>query len=59
MKPLLISSGEPAGIGPDLCLALAGYDFPLVILGDRDVLEARAKELKLDVRFTSYKSGKW
>ncbi|AUH71754.1 4-hydroxythreonine-4-phosphate dehydrogenase PdxA [Legionella sainthelensi] len=57
MKPLLISSGEPAGIGPDLCLALAGYDFPLVILGDRDVLEARAKELKLDVRFTSYKSG--
>ncbi|QEY50451.1 4-hydroxythreonine-4-phosphate dehydrogenase PdxA [Legionella longbeachae] len=54
MKPLLISSGEPAGIGPDLCLALADYDFPLVILGDRDVLEARAKELKLDISFTSY-----
>ena len=33
MKPLLISSGEPAGIGPDLCLALADYDLPLVILG--------------------------
>ncbi|KTD13583.1 4-hydroxythreonine-4-phosphate dehydrogenase [Legionella gratiana] len=57
MKPLLISSGEPAGIGPDLCLALARYDFPLVILGDRAVLEARAKELKLDVCLTSYQSG--
>ncbi|KTC86273.1 4-hydroxythreonine-4-phosphate dehydrogenase PdxA [Legionella cincinnatiensis] len=57
MKPLLISSGEPAGIGPDLCLALASYDFPLVVLGDRDVLETRAKELKLDVCLTSYKSG--
>lgn len=57
MKPLLISSGEPAGIGPDLCLALARYDFPLVVLGDQTVLEARAKELKLDICFTSYKKG--
>lgn len=57
MKPLLISSGEPAGIGPDLCLALADYDFPLVLLGDQKVLEARAKELKQDIQFTTYKSG--
>ncbi|MCW8387785.1 4-hydroxythreonine-4-phosphate dehydrogenase PdxA [Fluoribacter dumoffii] len=57
MKPLLISSGEPAGIGPDLCLALAKYDFPLVILGDQAVLEARAKELNLDICFNSYQSG--
>lgn len=57
MKPLLISSGEPAGIGPDLCLALANYDFPLVILGDQRVLEARAKELKQDIQFTAYQSG--
>ncbi|CAM3068498.1 4-hydroxythreonine-4-phosphate dehydrogenase [Legionella steigerwaltii] len=57
MKPLLISSGEPAGIGPDLCLALAEYDFPLVILGDQSVLEARAKELDLNICFTSYQNG--
>lgn len=57
MKPLLISSGEPAGVGPDLCLALAAYEFPLVILGDAVVLEARAKELKLDVCLTSYTNG--
>ncbi|MDI1352144.1 MAG: 4-hydroxythreonine-4-phosphate dehydrogenase PdxA, partial [bacterium] len=55
MKPLLISSGEPAGIGPDLCLALASYDLPLVILGDKSVLEDRAKELNKKVFFSDYK----
>jgi 4-hydroxythreonine-4-phosphate dehydrogenase len=57
MKPLLISSGEPSGIGPDLCLALANYDFPLVIAGDLNVLESRAKELNQSIRFTEYKKG--
>ena len=57
MKPLLISSGEPAGVGPDLCLALAEYDSPLVILGDQAVLEARAKELGRPICFTPYQSG--
>ncbi|MGC1181526.1 4-hydroxythreonine-4-phosphate dehydrogenase PdxA [Legionella sp.] len=57
MKPLLISSGEPAGIGPDLCLALADYDYPLVILGDQALLESRAKELKRAINFKEYKSG--
>ncbi|MCE0724925.1 MULTISPECIES: 4-hydroxythreonine-4-phosphate dehydrogenase PdxA [Legionella] len=57
MKPLLISSGEPAGIGPDLCLALAKYDFPIVILGDQAVLEARAKELNCSIYFNPYQSG--
>ena len=58
MKPLLVSSGEPAGIGPDLCLALADYDFPVVILGDRILLEARAKEIKQDICFNDYKADK-
>ncbi|MFI4955124.1 MAG: 4-hydroxythreonine-4-phosphate dehydrogenase PdxA [Gammaproteobacteria bacterium] len=56
MKPLLISSGEPAGIGPDLCVALADHDLPLVVLGDQQVLESRAKELKKSVRFITYKA---
>lgn len=56
MRPLLVSSGEPAGIGPDLCLALAGYDLPIVILGDRAVMESRARELDLAVNFIEYKS---
>jgi 4-hydroxythreonine-4-phosphate dehydrogenase len=57
MKPLLVSSGEPAGIGPDLCLALADYDIPVVILGDRNLLESRAKEIKQDLHFIDYKVG--
>lgn len=46
-KPLVVTSGEPAGIGPELCLALAGADLPvpLAVLGDRDLIEARARRL--------------
>ena len=56
MKPLLVSSGEPAGVGPDLCLALAGYDVPIVILGDLNVLKQRAIELSRTISFNEYKS---
>lgn len=57
MKPLLISSGEPAGIGPDLCLALSDYELPVVILGDLSLLKERAKELNKDIHFIAYKLG--
>jgi 4-hydroxythreonine-4-phosphate dehydrogenase len=48
---IVLSSGEPAGIGPDICLALAREPLPvaLVVLGDPAVLEARARLLALDV----------
>ncbi len=58
MKPLLITSGEPAGIGPDLCLALAGHPAPLVILANQAVLEERARQLKLSITFESYQPDK-
>ena len=54
MKPLLVSSGEPAGVGPDLCIALADYELPIVIIGDQKVLEERAKALKKSVQFVTY-----
>lgn len=57
MKPLLVSSGEPAGVGPDICLALADYDLPVVVLADRNVLAARAEELKRNVRLIPYELG--
>jgi 4-hydroxythreonine-4-phosphate dehydrogenase len=40
-----LTAGEPAGIGPDLCVMVAGRTFPgrLVILGDRGVLSERAR----------------
>ena len=42
---IAITAGEPAGIGPDLCVLLAAKSFAgdLVFLGDRNVLAARAK----------------
>jgi 4-hydroxythreonine-4-phosphate dehydrogenase len=45
--PLVVTSGEPAGIGPDICLALAGaaLPVPVVVLGDRDLIQARARQL--------------
>ncbi len=50
MKPIVITSGEPAGIGPDLCAMLASDRFAagLVILGDRDLILQRAAQRGLD-----------
>ena len=53
--PLLaITSGEPAGIGPDLCLQLAQRSEQLVVLGDQDMLQQRANLLGLNVQFQNY-----
>ena len=44
---IAVTSGEPAGIGPDICLSLVEANFParLVIVGDRALIESRAKQL--------------
>ena len=49
--PLLITAGEPAGIGPELCLALAGRDdLPgFVVLSDPALLRSRAADIGLEV----------
>ncbi|MCC5791492.1 MAG: 4-hydroxythreonine-4-phosphate dehydrogenase PdxA [Legionellaceae bacterium] len=57
MKPLLVSSGEPAGVGPDLCLQLTGLPFPLVVMADPELLAERAQQLKLPVRIKEYTAG--
>ena len=57
MKPLLITSGEPAGIGPDLCLLMAHQNHQVVVAGDRDVLMQRANMLNLNVRLEDYTPG--
>lgn len=54
MKPLLVSSGEPAGIGPDLCLSLAALDIPLVVFCDKSLLKLRAQALNLSINFHDY-----
>jgi 4-hydroxythreonine-4-phosphate dehydrogenase len=44
---IVVSSGEPAGIGPDICLALARHhvDARLVVLGDHGLFADRARML--------------
>jgi 4-hydroxythreonine-4-phosphate dehydrogenase len=53
---IAVTSGEPAGIGPDICLALAGraFDARVVVLGDRAVLAARGARLDLDVPLADF-----
>ena len=48
---IAVTSGEPAGIGPDICVALAGVELParIVVLGDRDLLRERARQLGVDI----------
>lgn len=60
-SPLVVTSGEPAGIGPDLCLALAQCQLnqPLVVLGDKAVLAQRAEQLGLKVMLRDYVRGSW
>ena len=44
---IAVTSGEPAGIGPDICLKLVDRNVAasIVVLGDRDMLAARAERL--------------
>lgn len=56
MLPLYVTSGEPAGIGPDICLSLADRvdERPIVVLADIHMLEQRAQVLKLSVELIEY-----
>ncbi|MEW5887672.1 MAG: 4-hydroxythreonine-4-phosphate dehydrogenase PdxA [Pseudomonadota bacterium] len=58
--PIVITTGEPAGIGPDISLMLASWRAParLVLLGDRPLLEERARLLGVTVRFADYAPGR-
>ena len=52
-KKILINSGDPAGIGPDLCVALAFKKFPakITVLGSKQVINDRANYLKKKISF--------
>ena len=58
-QPLVLTSGEPAGIGPDLCVLLAqqarGLD--LVVVADADLLPQRAAQLGVPLRIEIYTTG--
>src|SRR5579883_164130 len=48
-KRLLITPGEPAGVGPDITIQLAQQAWPaeLIAVADPDMLRERAKALQL------------
>ena len=50
--PLVVTSGEPAGIGPDLCvqLAVAPPDIPFVVIADKNLLQQRAAQLGINLQ---------
>ncbi len=51
MPALAITVGEPAGIGPEICLRLGerAWAMPLVLIGDKTALDVRAAALGLPV----------
>ena len=51
---LAVTAGEPAGIGPDLCLQLARHEQALVVLADKNLLQQRATLLGLNVHWHDY-----
>jgi 4-hydroxythreonine-4-phosphate dehydrogenase len=58
--PLIaVTAGEPAGIGPDLCLRLASETLPArtVVIADRELLAQRARALGLAVRLVDFVDG--
>ena len=48
---IIVSAGEPAGIGPDISLLAAqqAFDADIITVGDVDLFQQRANSLKLDI----------
>ena len=53
---LVLTPGDPAGIGPDLCLLLAqqSVSAELVIIADVELLKQRAKQLGIDIQIMAW-----
>lgn len=60
IKSLVITAGEPSGVGPDLVLQLAKQQWPvqLVIASDKTLLQERAALLNEKITFVDYDPSK-
>lgn len=56
VQRIALTAGEPAGIGPDLCVQLAQLpqDCELVIIADPEMLALRAKQLNLPLTINNF-----
>lgn len=59
LAPLAITTGEPAGIGCDLCVQIAAKQqvAPFVVIGDKILLQERAAQLGVDLLVLDYVAG--
>ncbi len=53
-KALVVTAGEPAGIGPELCLAIAAVqDRPdFIVISDLKLMHERAQQVGIDIQIT-------
>lgn len=58
VKPIAVTAGEPAGLGPDLCIRLAAQRLPaeVVIVADRELLRTRAAQLGVHVDIVDFEA---
>lgn len=56
LNTLAITPGEPAGIGPDLCIQYAqqAHDFQMVLIADPELIRERAEQLKQPVKLIEF-----
>lgn len=56
-----LTPGEPAGIGPDLCLLLAreAQPHPIIAIASQQLLAERAKQLGLNIQLISVSPDTW
>jgi len=60
IKRIAITAGEPAGVGPDLVIALSQQNrsHELVVIADKDMLSQRASQLGINVILKTYDANK-
>ena len=56
---LILTAGEPAGIGPDICAQIAQKDLPckLVVIADKNLLQDRAQIIQSPFELLDYPSS--
>ena len=56
---MAVTAGEPAGVGPDLCVALAHRELPvrIVVIADKQLLLTRAQSLGVPLECVDFARG--
>ncbi|CAM3604603.1 4-hydroxythreonine-4-phosphate dehydrogenase PdxA [Paraphotobacterium marinum] len=55
-KPIIISSGEPSGVGPDIVISSLSksYSTPILVFGNIDLIQQRAHQLGYHIKIKDY-----